>query len=257
MNRSQRCCNWVTDRVTNLGDVVLLTFRALKRVRLRGPDGRRLLGQMSDIGFSTVPMACLVSIFIGGVLSLQTGHLLAKHGALSGLGGLVGMSLALELSPVMMAILMAGRMGSAMAAELGSMAVYDEIDALRMMRIDPVRFLVTPRILATTLCLPVLAIIGDVIGWAGGAIVARVNTATQLPFTIYFRGLTSAVDFTDVLRGVVKAVAFGLIISSICCWVGLKTSGGPRGIGVAVTRAVVLSIVAILVSDYIITRMLL
>ena len=248
---------WIAAPLTALGEYVLLAVRSLKRTRFGGPDGRRLIEQMRDIGFATVPMACLVSFFIGGVLSLQTGYLLARHGALSGLGGLVGMSVALELSPVMMAILMAGRMGSSMAAELGSMTVYDEIDALRMMRIDPLRFLVAPRIVAMTLCLPVLALIGDVIGWAGGAVVARVNTATQLPFNLYFRSLVSAVQFVDVLRGLVKALAFGTIISTICCRVGLQTSGGPRGIGVSVTRAVVASIVAILVSDYIITRMLL
>ncbi len=240
-----------------MGEVVSLFFRAMARISLRGNHRRRLMEQLAEIGFATVPMACLVSLFIGGVLSLQTGHLLARHGALSGLGGLVGMSVALELSPVMMAILLAGRMGSAMTAELASMSIYDEVDALRMMRLDPIRFLATPRILASMLCMPVLAIISDVIGWTGGAVVARFNTATQLPFGLYYQGLSSAVSFPDVLRGLVKSFAFGIIISSICCSIGLNARGGPREIGTSVTRAVVLSIVSVLISDYIITRILL
>jgi phospholipid/cholesterol/gamma-HCH transport system permease protein len=157
----------------------------------------------------------------------------------------------------MASILVAGRVGSAMTAEIGSMSVYQEIDALKTMDIDPVRFLVMPRFLASFIALPILVIYMDVIGWFGGAVVSAANPEIGVSFDVYYRNLSEFVEFSDVLNGLVKAAVFGIIISIVCCYVGLKTKGGPREIGTAVTRAVVLSFILILIFDYFITRVLL
>ncbi|HVY56196.1 MAG TPA: ABC transporter permease, partial [Thermodesulfobacteriota bacterium] len=172
-------------------------------------------------------------------------------------GGLVGLSLVKEIGPVMASILIAGRVGSAMAAELASMSVYEEIDALKTMDINPVRYLVMPRFLATVLALPVLVIYMDVIGWFGGAIVSSINPEVHLSFSVYYRNLADLVDFTAFCNGLIKAMIFGVIISIVCCYVGLKTKGGPREIGTSVTKAVVMSFVLVLVFDYYVTRILL
>jgi phospholipid/cholesterol/gamma-HCH transport system permease protein len=143
-----------------------------------------------------------------------------------------------------------------MAAEIGAMSVYQEIDALKTMNISPVRFLVMPRLLATVVVLPVLVLYADVIGWIGGGVVASVNHRIDIPFRLYMRNLTDTVDFDDVVNGLIKAMVFGVIIAVTCCYVGLRTAGGPREVGQSVTRAVVFSFVLILIFDYVVTRML-
>jgi phospholipid/cholesterol/gamma-HCH transport system permease protein len=199
----------------------------------------------------------LIALFSGGVLALQAGPTLAQFGLEENVGGLVGLSLVKEIGPIMASILIAGRVGSAMTAELASMSVYEEIDALKTMDINPVRYLVMPRFIATVIALPVLVIYMDVIGWFGGALVSVVNPEIHLSFDVYYRNLSELVDFTAVMNGLIKAMFFGIIISIVCCYVGLKTKGGPREIGYSVTKAVVMSFVLVLVSDYYITRILL
>ena len=191
------------------------------------------------------------------MLALQAGPTLAQFGLEENVGGLVGLSLVKEIGPIMASILIAGRVGSAMTAELASMSVYEEIDALKTMDINPVRYLVMPRFIATVIALPVLVIYMDVIGWYGGAVVSVVNPEVHLSFDVYYRNLSELVDFTAVMNGLIKAMFFGVIISIVSCYVGLKTKGGPREIGSSVTKAVVMSFVLVLVSDYYITRILL
>ena len=216
----------------------------------------KIFRQMVEIGNNTLPVAALISLSIGGVLALQSGPVLAGFGVEENIGGIVGMSMIKELGPVMASILVAGRVGSAMTAEIGSMSVYEEIDALKTMDINPVRYLVMPRVLATFITLPILVIYMDVVGWFGGAIVSSVNPDIQVSFSVYFRNLSEIIEFSDVINGLVKAGVFGLTISIVCCYVGLNTRGGPRGIGTSVTKAVVLSFVLILSFDYYITRVL-
>ncbi len=217
----------------------------------------KIISQIVEIGNNTLPVALLIAASTGAVLSLQSGPLLAQFGIEENLGGLVGVSLVKELGPVMASILVAGRVGSAMTAEIGSMSVYDEIDALKTMNINPVRFLVMPRFLATIISLPLLVIYMDVIGWVGGAIVANVNPEINLTYDVFFRNLSEYVTFQAVLNGLVKSFVFGIIVSIVCCYVGLKTKGGPREIGKSVTKAVVISVVLILIFDYYVTRFLL
>lgn len=217
----------------------------------------KIFYQIVEIGNKTLPVAALIAVSSGAVLSLQSGPTLAQFGIEENLGGLVGLSMVKELGPVMASILIAGRVGSAMAAEIGSMSVYDEIDALKTMDINPVRYLVMPRFLATILSLPILVIYMDIIGWFGGAVVAAINPEINLSMEIFFRNLSDFVTIESVMNGLVKAFIFGIIISIVCCFVGLKTRGGPREIGSSVTKAVVLSFVLVLVSDYFVTRLLL
>jgi phospholipid/cholesterol/gamma-HCH transport system permease protein len=169
----------------------------------------------------------------------------------------VGIAMAKELAPVMMAILIAGRVGSAMAAEIGSMRVYQEIDALRTMNIDPIHYLVLPRMLAMAVALPMLVIFSILIGWFGGAVVADMNSHMGIPFQAFFSDLRDIVKVKDVANGVFKSFCFALIIGAVSCHQGLATIGGPRGIGRSVTKAVVNSIVFIVIFDYVLTRFLL
>ncbi|HSG31241.1 MAG TPA: ABC transporter permease [Thermodesulfobacteriota bacterium] len=212
--------------------------------------------QIINIGNNTIPVAALISLFIGGVLALQTGPQLAQFGVEESIGGIVGLSMVKELGPVMAAILIAGRIGSAMTAEISSMTVYEEVDALKTMDINPVKYLVMPRLLAVIIAMPILVVFMDLVGWFGGAVVSAVNQDINVSYPIYFKNLKELVDFVAILNGMIKSVIFGILIISICGYVGLSTRGGPREIGTSVTRAVVLSFITVLISDYFITRFL-
>ena len=170
------------------------------------------------------------------------------------LGPIVGLAMTKELGPVMMAFLLAGRAGSAMAAELGSMTVYDEINALRTMDIDPVRFLVMPRFVAATLALPRLILYADFIGVWGGAVVVAIDPAIKLTVNEYFARMLEWVHLSDILIGLVKGLVFGMIASILPCTFGLRTRGGTEGIATATTAAVVWSFILILVFDFLIVR---
>jgi phospholipid/cholesterol/gamma-HCH transport system permease protein len=156
-----------------------------------------------------------------------------------------------------MSILIAGRIGSAMAAEIGSMRVYQEIDALRTMNIDPIHYLVLPRLVAITVALPILVLFSILVGWIGGALVCSLNHQIHLSFSAYFNNLRQAVEWYDLTKGFVKSFVFAVVIGIVSCHQGLQTIGGPRGIGRSVTKAVVNSIVLILILDYFLTRLLL
>jgi phospholipid/cholesterol/gamma-HCH transport system permease protein len=170
---------------------------------------------------------------------------------------MVGLSMCKELAPVMMAILIAGRVGSAMSAEIGSMQVYQEIDALKTMNIDPVEYLVMPRMVAIAVALPLLVIFSIPVGWFGGAMVCDLNPKIAVGFDSFFQNLRDVVEVSDVLNGIFKSFIFALAIGIISCQQGLGTRGGPRGIGRSVTKAVVNSIVMVLILDYFLTRFLL
>lgn len=241
----------------NLGEMLLLFVATLRAFPRAWRERRKVAEQLFDIGNASLFMACMLSLFIGGVLALQTGPVLVQRGLGSSLGGLVALGLCKELAPVMMAVLIAGRIGSAMAAEIGSMRVYQEIDALRTMNINPVHYLVLPRLIAIAVALPMLVVFSVLIGWFGGAVVANFNHLMDIPFKVFFADLKDIVELSDVLNGVFKSFCFAIIIGVVSCHQGLTTIGGPRGIGRSVTKAVVNSIVLIVMSDYVLTRFLL
>jgi phospholipid/cholesterol/gamma-HCH transport system permease protein len=241
----------------NIGEMVLLFWRTLLALPQTWRQRHKLFDQFFEIGNASLLMVCVLSFFIGAVISLQTGPVLVERSLGSAVGGVVGIAIAKELAPVMMAILIAGRIGSAMAAEIGSMQVYQEIDALRTMNINPIHYLVLPRLLAISIALPMLVVFSVLVGWFGGAVVAELNHRMEIPIRVFFTDLKDIVEIKDVANGVFKSFCFAIIIGVVSCHQGLVTIGGPRGIGRSVTKAVVNSIVLIVIFDYILTRTLL
>ncbi|HYG24954.1 MAG TPA: ABC transporter permease [Verrucomicrobiae bacterium] len=241
----------------NIGEMVVLFWRTLMALPVTWRQRQKVFDQFFEIGNASLLMVCILSFFIGGVIALQTGPVLVERGLASAVGGLVGISTAKELAPVMMSILIAGRIGSAMAAEIGSMRVYQEIDALRTMNINPIHYLVLPRILAVAMALPLLVVFSILVSWLGGAMVSAANNRIDISFPAFFTNLREVVDVPDVANGVFKSFCFALVIGVVSCHQGLVTRGGPRGIGRSVTKAVVNSIVLIVLFDYILTRLLL
>src|SRR5260221_4321284 len=241
----------------NIGEMMVLLWKTIRASPQLFRQRQKVFDQLFEIGNASLLMACILSLFIGGVIALQTGPALVKRGMPNVIGGLVGLSMCKELGPVMMAVLIAGRIGSAMAAEIGSMRVYQEIDALRTMNINPIHYLVLPRILAIALALPMLVIFAILVGWFGGAVVAETNNHMGIPVQVFYANLRDVVELKDVANGVFKSFCFALIIGAVSCHQGLATIGGPRGIGRSVTKAVVNSIVLIVIFDYVLTRILL
>jgi phospholipid/cholesterol/gamma-HCH transport system permease protein len=240
----------------NIGEIIILFWQTLTALPLAWRQRRKVFDQLFEIGNSSLLMVCILSLFIGGELALQSGPVLVERGLSYVLGGMIGLSMCKEFAPVMMAILIAGRIGSSMSAEIGSMRVYQEIDALRTLNIDPVRYLVLPRMIAIAVALPTLVLFSIPVGWLGGALVSAVNQHIAVRFETFFQNLREVVEVGDVFNGVFKAFVFALAIGIIACHQGLITRGGPRGIGRTVTKAVVNSIVVVLILDYFLTRFL-
>jgi phospholipid/cholesterol/gamma-HCH transport system permease protein len=240
-----------------IGGTLRLLVRAIAFAPTLPRQLPRFMEQCYQIGYTTLPIVSILSFFIGGVLALQAGYSMESFGAKEFIGSLVGLSMARELGPMMVAILLAGRVGSAIAAELASMKVYQEVDALVTMNIPPERILVLPRLAAVIVMMPVLTIIANLVGWFGGAIVAHSVDFIALEPEKYFETLRRFTKFEDVANGLIKAEVFGFVVVLICCSIGLNTRGGPREIGAAVTKAVVVSLILILVLDYFLTQSLL
>jgi phospholipid/cholesterol/gamma-HCH transport system permease protein len=241
----------------NVGEMVVLFWRSLLALPLVWRQRQKVFDQFFEIGNASLLMVCILSFFIGAVIALQTGPLLVGRGLGSAVGGVVGISICKELAPVMMSILIAGRIGSAMAAEIGSMRVYQEIDALRTMNISPIHYLVLPRLVAISIALPLLVVFAILVGWLGGAVVSVANNRIDIAIPSFFANLKDVVEIKDTANGVFKSFIFAIVIGVVSCHQGLVTRGGPRGIGRSVTKAVVNSIVLIVILDYILTRVLL
>jgi phospholipid/cholesterol/gamma-HCH transport system permease protein len=239
-----------------LGEGTSLFLETLYWCKAAPRNVDKVLTHLLEFGNATLPIASLMALFIGGVLALQTGSRLAQFGLEGNIGGIVGLSMVKELGPVMTALLVAGRVGSAIAAEVGAMNVYEEIDALKTLDINPVRYLVMPRLLASVVAVPALCMYVDTIGLLGGALVSSINPRISVSVRLFRLNFQEVVKFSDVMDGVIKSVVFGIVVAITCCYVGLKTTGGPEEIGRAVTRSVVLSFMFIFVLNYLITRSL-
>jgi phospholipid/cholesterol/gamma-HCH transport system permease protein len=239
-----------------IGEVLILLKRTICSFREAPRNLSAIFSQMAIIGYETLPVASVMAFFVGMVLALQTGVELYKYGTQDIIGSIVGLSLVRELGPVMTSFLVAGRAGSAMAAEIGVMKVYEEIDALKTLDIDPVRYLAMPRLIAALVCVPVLTIYADCVGIAGGAVISHLHPKLFISYGTYIDSLRQALKFKEIVVGLTKSFVFGGIIAVISCYVGFNTSGGARGIGISTTRSVVLSFMLILVADYVLTRIL-
>lgn len=239
------------------GEMLGLLVRTVYCFREAPRNLPAIFRQMAEIGIGTLPITALMALFIGMVLALQTGSSLALYGTQNVIGSIVGLSMVKELGPVMTSLLVAGRIGSAMAAEVGAMEIYEEIAALKTLDIDPVRYLAMPRLLACLAAVPALVVFAVFIGIIGGGVVSSINPQINVPLSVYYDSLVTSLDYKEIFKGLLKAMVFGGIIAHVGCYVGFKTSGGARGIGRSTTRAVVLSFLLIFVANYFLTRLML
>ncbi|AEA34529.1 MlaE family ABC transporter permease [Hippea maritima] len=237
----------------DMGGVFLLFISTIKAL-FEKPRFHLTAEQMYFIGVKSTLIVALTSMFVGMVEVLQIYHGFHKFGAESMIGYTVAVSLGRELSPVLTALMIVARNVSAMAAELGTMRVTQQIDALEVMAVNPINFLVAPRVIATTVMLPALVSLSNAIGNIGGYLVG-IGVLGLNP-TSYTKNIQVYIDMTDLTYGLIKAAVFGLIISLIGCYMGLTTKGGSRGVGISTTKAVVAASISVLVADYFLTAFL-
>lgn len=256
--------NWMRSVALGVQEYFTLGQRAARFTFARPFYWTDFVLQMDRIGVGSVPIVLLTGAFTGMVLALQSSVELGRFGADIYLGSLVGASMVRELGPVISALMVAGRAGSGIAAELGSMRVTEQIDAMESLGTDPIKKLVTPRLLAGITMLPVLTILADVVGIIGGLIIAVFRV--DLPADIYMRGVWATFATSgyilgffprDFVSGLAKPIVFGAIIALTGAYYGLTASGGTEGVGRATTRAVVTASVLILASDYFLTQLFL
>jgi len=214
--------------------------------------GRRyIFAQMVFAGVQSILIVFFVTLFIGIVLAMQGAYQLDKLGAVRFVAALISVSMCREIGPVLIALVVAGRVGSAIAAELGTMKVTEQIEALETMALNPVRFLVVPRFLALVVMLPVLTVIGDIVGMIGGYLVGVYNL--KISPGLYIKTNFEFLVMKDVMTGLFKSVVFAIIIAMIGCYQGLNTKGGAEGVGRATTLSVVISFILIILADAILT----
>jgi len=212
------------------------------------------LVQMDIIGFGSLPIVLLTGFFTGGVLALQTYRTLGRFGEAGLLGQVVALSMVRELGPVLTALMVAGRNSAGIASEIGSMRVSEQIDAMRALGTDPLRKLVTPRLAAAVISLPLLTVLSDFLGLLGGAIISV--TTANLDGSQYWHSAYQALEYSDCVQGLTKPFFFGAVVALVGCYYGLTTTGGTEGVGRSTTRAVVTSCVLILLLDFFITKFL-
>jgi len=240
--------------VEGFGRIAVLFFSAMAWA-FRPPFRLRLLvKQLEFVGVRSFWVVVITGAFTGMVIALQTYYGFRMFSAESLVGGILALSVTRELGPVITALVVAGRAGSAIAAELGTMRVTQQIDALASMAVDPVQYLVTPRILAGIVMLPLLVVMADFVGYVGGYFVGvkllGINSGMFMAKTL------ELMEMSDLMNGLVKAAVFGLILTTVGCYKGYYTSGGAEGVGRATTDAVVISSLAILISDYFLTAVM-
>jgi phospholipid/cholesterol/gamma-HCH transport system permease protein len=254
-SRATQASDFLKDKLLSFQEYVYLVARAIANVFTPPFYVSDLLAQMDLIGVGSVPIVTLTGFFIGVVMVLQTSSQFERFGETALTGDAVSLALVRELGPVIAALLVTGRNGSAIASELGSMVVTEQIDAMRALGTDPIRKLVTPRVVASVLMLPLLTAISDFVGLVGGFIVAHFTL--QLGAVQFWSRAIDALAFGDLVQGMVKPLLYGLILSTVACYQGLNVRGGTQGVGRATTSATVVASVSIIMSDAVISRLLL
>lgn len=238
-----------------VGGLTDLARQTLQQLR-KGPLERSLLNaQFDHIGFKSLSIVVITSAFIGMVLALQTAYALEDFGGKLFVGTIVSLSLVRELAPVLMSLMVGGRVGAGMAAELGTMKVTEQIDAMRALATNPVRKLVVPRVVACTLMFPLLTIVAIALGILGGLLIAVSNL--HLSANYYLRSVVEAVRYNDLASGIGKTFFFGFAVSLIACFNGLRTSGGADGVGRSTTQTVVSGAITVLIMDFFLTKLFL
>jgi len=241
------------DFVTRTGEIALLSGRAFAAMAARPLETRLWFAQMEQLGVRSLGVAGIATIFTGMVLALQTAYSLPSLGVKYYIGSVVAKSLVRELGPVLTALIVGGRIGSGMTAEIGTMTVTEQIDAMRSMAVDPVKKLVAPKLAAVLVMLPSLTVIGCGLGILGGLLVAVFQLHVQA--SVYLNNIVQNLTLADVVSGVGKSFVFAYIIAIIGCYNGLHTEGGADGVGRATTDTVVTLAITIMISDYFLTKL--
>jgi phospholipid/cholesterol/gamma-HCH transport system permease protein len=246
--------SWLKAALLELQEYVRLTGAVARGLVSRPFYARDVVEQFDAIGVGSLTVVILTGLFTGAVLALQTGTTLDQFGARSVVGRLVSASMVKELGPVLTALMVTGRVGSGIAAEIGSMMVTDQISALRALGTDPVRKLVVPRVLAGTVMVPVLTVIASAVGMVGGWVITVLQL--RVASSVYWTSVVEGLYIEDVWMGIIKPFFLGYVIVTIACHLGLRTRGGTQGVGEATTRAVVAASVAVLAVDFFVSKLL-
>ena len=237
-----------------LGELTDLAVQTLQQMR-RPIERGLVMQQLEQIGVRSISIVVITSAFIGMVLALQTAYALEDFGGKLFIGTIVSLSLVRELAPVLMSLMVGGRVGAGMTAEIGTMKVTEQIDALRALATNPVRKLVVPRVLATTIMFPLLTLISIALGILGGLLIAVANL--HLSANFYLRSVIETVKYNDLSSGVGKTFFFGFSVALIGCYNGLRTTGGADGVGRATTQTVVTGAITVLIMDFFLTKLFL
>jgi phospholipid/cholesterol/gamma-HCH transport system permease protein len=240
--------------IESLGAYGNMLYEVCRDVFRHGVNLRELSRQIVRMGLNSIPIVILTAGFTGMVLALQTAYGLHRFGAKNYVGNVVGLGLVRELGPVLTALMLSGRVGAGIAAEIASMVATEQVDAIRALGANPIRKLVSPRIIAGLIVMPLLAVIANLVGMWGGAMVAVYEL--DLTAHLYYRSLMYTLLIGDVFDGLIKSGCFGFFLVSIACFKGLRSRGGTEGVGVTTTEAVVTASIVIFVSDFFITKLL-
>jgi phospholipid/cholesterol/gamma-HCH transport system permease protein len=240
--------------IEEVGGVFILLARVVQLLPRTFVNIRNTLIQMERIGIGSIPLVLVTSLFVGAVTSIQAAYQFHGYVPLMYLGTVVGKSVILELGPVLTALVVGGRVSASIAAELGTMKVTEQIDAMEMIAVDPIEFLVLPRLVAAVVMLPVLTIFSDLLAILGGMVVANVSIGVS--FNTFASGLKLLFRYQDLAGGLMKTFVFGLIIAHMGCYHGFVTKGGAEGVGRATMRAVVSSCLLILISNYLLASLI-
>ena len=241
---------FVIRRFEDFGTIVLLYADTMKQLRHK-PRMRHIIAQMSHLGVDSLTIVSLTLLFTGVVFTLQTAHELIRFGAQSTVGGLIAIAIGRELGPVLVGVVCAGRVGAAITAEISTMKVTEQIDALRVMAVSPVDYLIVPRMLACMIVVPLLTVFGDLIGVFGGWVVAVYYSG--ISSYLFMHSIEVFVEIHDMTGGLIKAIFFGNVIAVLGCYYGLHCPDGAEGVGKATTKTVVASIIAIFILNAVLT----
>ena len=231
-----------------LGEFGYLVYRAFGSLRYAIRDRDRLIYQLNHVGVNSIPLVALIGLFAGGIVAWQAAYQFKGMVSLSVLGGQVVRVMMMEMAPVLTALVMSGRIGASMTAEIGAMRISEQIDALKTMSIDPVRYIVMPRFLAMVIMMPILTFFSILIAVFGAFLVS--HYFLDITQQVFFDSVRSFFMIGDLVGGLLKGVVFGILISLIGCFRGMKTTGGARGLGHSTIQAFVISAIAILLSDF-------
>ena len=238
-----------------LGELALLTRDAVRACLRRPPAWSAIVDQLEQVGWKSLSIVSLTALSMGMVLALQLGNFLERFGAKMFVSRIVGVSLVREMSPILTALMLGGRVGAGITAELGTMAVTEQIDAIRALGASPVRVLVVPRLLAVMIMLPMLTIVADFVGVLGGLFIS--TTELRVSSDFYWNSLLYGMVLNDLFSGIGKSMFFAYFIGIIACYNGLHVTGGADGVGRATTSTVVAASITILIADFFLTKLFL